>query len=668
VILLIGYNGKILWINLTSRSFIEEQPPEEVYKTWLGGYGLGVYYLYKNIHHGVDPLGPDNVLGFCPGLFTGSLAPITGKCFVCCKSPRTGGWDDSSIGGSLGMAIKKTGYDAIFIKGSSDSPVYLHVDGKNNEILDATQVWGRDTIETENWLKQVHGASVHSCEIGPGGENLLNYAAIINGFRAAGRGGKGAVMGAKKLKAICLDGSRKLEYADQKALVKIVKEYNQRINKNSANFSAKLVTGIAPKMGSLTRVFKIKMAQSHAIACRVSKNGGTAAALSVQVAVGDTPVKNFKGTYADFPMNIAQDFVYQHFDDKGWITGHQGCFGCPMQCGHVMKVPELNLDRCQRPEYESLAAFGPLLLNGDILKVIEVNNYLHHAGVDVISAGVVVAFVIECCEKGILKQADFTCDEYPDGFIPAWNDPSCILPLLRLIVQREGIGDVLAKGVTEASGIIGKNSEEFVMAINGQEIPMHDPRKFPGLTTTYIADPTPGRHTAASLQFQAMNPLNDFVTGVRFKLDKRHLVNGAEHARFATFMQTCNAIGLCEFALGFERYPMFELFRAITGWNLTTGDLFTIGHRIQVLRHMFNAREHAIRFDIPKRAVGIPPLTKGLLANVTLHPQKSIKDYFKALGLDETGVPTLEILQRLDLGFCIPDLASALGAAVPSFE
>jgi aldehyde:ferredoxin oxidoreductase len=279
-----------------------------------------------------------------------------------------------------------------------------------------------------------------------------------------------------------------------------------------------------------------------------------------------------------------------------------------------------------------------------------------------------VAFVIECCEKGILKQADFTCDEVPDGFLPAWNNPGCILPLLRLIIRREGIGDLLAKGVTEASKELGNGSEEIAMAINGQEIPMHDPRKFPGITATYIADPTPARHTAASLEFQAMGQLNDFVAGVKFNLGKKKRVEGGEHARFAMFMQTCNAIGLCEFALNFERYPMLELFRAITGWTMKPEDLFTIGHRIQVMRHMFNAREHAIRFDVPKRGLGIPMLTKGSLANVTLHPRKIIKDYYKRLGLDETGVPTRETLERLDLGFCIPDLASVSGTEIPSFE
>lgn len=475
-------------------------------------------------------------------------------------------------------------------------------------------------------------------------------------------------MGSKKLKAVCLNGAEKLEYADQKALISLVKDYNQRIKKNNENFGAKLVSNMAPKMGSIARAFKISMGQSHAIASRIFKNGGTSVATRVQVAIGDSPVQNFKGLYVDFPMKIVQDFVYEHFEDKQWITGHQGCFSCPMQYGHVMKVPELQLDRCQRPEYETLAAFGSLVLNGDILKVIEVNHFLHGAGVDVISAGVVAAFTIECCEKGILNASSFAYAEFSSGFLPSWNDPGCILPLLRLIVNREGIGDVLARDAAEASRKIVNGSEDIAMAINGQEIPMHDPRKSPGITTTYIADPTPARHTAASLEFQAMGQLNDFVAGVKFNLNKKKRIEGGEHARFAMFMQTCNAIGLCEFALNFERFPMLELFKAITGWTLKPEDLFTIGHRIQVLRHMFNAREHAIRFDIPKRALGIPPLTKGSLANVTLHPRKAIKEYYKRLGLDETGVPTRETLERLGLDFCIPDLLISSGSEIRSFE
>nr|MDO8112141.1 aldehyde ferredoxin oxidoreductase family protein [Candidatus Sigynarchaeota archaeon] len=662
-----GYNGKILWVDLTTRTLTEESPSDDVYRKYLGGYGLGVYYLYKAMKPRCDPLGPENMLGFIPGFFTGSAAPLTGRCAVCGKSPQTGGWNDSSIGGYIGAAIKKAGFDAIFVKGASKTPVYLHVDDAKKEILDAKDLWGLDTVATEAWLKEKHGTSIRSCEIGKAGENLLTYAAIISEFRAAARGGMGTVMGSKKLKAICFNGSKKIDYADAQAITSLVKDYNQKINKNASDFGAILASNMAPKMGGLVRTFKIEMAQNHAIACRIFKNGGTSTATSVQVAVGDTPVKNFTGTYLDYPMKVVQNFVYEHFEEKGWITGHQGCFSCPVQCGNVMKVPELNLDRCQRPEYEALASLGAVLLNGDVLKAIEANDFINRAGIDVISTGAVVAFTIECCESGNLTKKDFECKAFPEGFLPGWNTPEWIMPLLNLIVNREGIGDLLARGVKEASKAIDKGSEDFAMAINGQEIPMHDPRKFAGLTTTYIADPTPGRHTAASLEFQAMGQLNDFVDGVKFNLNKKKRVEGGEHARFSMFVQTCNALGLCQFALTFEKYPMLAMFKAIAGWDMKPEDLFTIGHRIQVLRHLFNAREGAVKFEVPKRALGIPPMSKGPLANITIKPEANIKAYFKGLGLDETGVPVRETLEKLGLDFCIGDLSKVKGAPVPPF-
>lgn len=196
---------------------------------------------------------------------------------------------------------------------------------------------------------------------------------------------------------------------------------------------------------------------------------------------------------------------------------------------------------------------------------------------------------------------------------------------------------------------------------------MHDPRKYLGLMMTYIADPTPGRHTAASLDFSSMGQLNAFVDGISFDLSKKGRVKGDQHARFAMFLQVCNVVGLCYFALNFERYPLFEMFKAVAGLDLKPADLFTIGQRIQVMRHMFNAREAAIRYNVPKRALGITPLEKGPLAGATIAPREGIELYQSTMGLDERGVPTKQTLEKLGLGFAVPDLAKALGAELPLF-
>ncbi len=659
--------GRILWVDLTTGKSTVETPDPSVYRKWMGGYGLGVHYIYQRTARGCDPLGPGNVLGFCPGLFTGSPAPITGRCFVCGKSPQTLTWNDSSVGGFLGMAIKRAGFDAVFVTGSAPKPVYLYIESEKHEIIDAGVLWGKDTKETESYLKERHEKNVHSCSIGPAGERKVLFAGIAcDGGRMAARGGMGAVMGAKHLKALCFGGSGKAKLHDQEATRALAKKYNARINMSQSNIGAKMATSMARGIGDFARIFKIPLAQSHAIAVQVFKHFGTAFALNVQIAVGDTPIQNFKGVgYTDFPLKVAEKFTTEGMEK--WITGNQGCFSCPIQCGHVMKVPELDIQDTHRPEYETLASFGPLLLNEDVLTVIRLNEYCNRAGLDTISAGVTVAFVIECCEKGMLSAKDLECDAYPGGFLPGWNKPECIMPLLELVVKREGIGDLIANGVAEMAKIIGKGSEEHAMVVNRQEIPMHDPRKFEGLLTTYIADPTPGRHTAASLDFQALGDLNNFVHGLKFDLSKKGRVSGTQHARFTKFMQVFNAVGLCEFALNFERYPLLEFFKSILGWDVTLDEMEQTGHRIQAMRQMFNARDGMIHFSIPDRARGVPPLSKGPLARVTFNPRKNIVEYFTAMGFSEEGVPRKETLEALGLDDCIKDLQKARGDPVPPF-
>ncbi|MEA3222820.1 MAG: aldehyde ferredoxin oxidoreductase family protein [Thermodesulfobacteriota bacterium] len=663
-----GYLGKILWVDLTSKRFREDTPSKDVYQNYLGGYGLGVYYIYKNLKPKTDPLGPDNILGFCPGLFTGTLAPLTGRCMVCAKSPLTLTWGDSNIGGFLGVSIKRAGWDAIFFTGASKNPVYLLAGDETLELIDASDLWGIDAIEGEKRLKERHGKNAQAAIIGPAGENQSLISGIVSsGGRIAARSGLGAVMGSKNLKAVCLNGKGKADHVDKAMTLALVKEYNKRLSRNMDNLSAKMATKIGPSFATFMRLTKGNMSQSHAIATRVFRLYGSSFATNVQIAVGDTPVKNFAGVgYRDFPDKIAKEFNTQNL--KKWITGSQGCFNCPIQCGHVMKVPELNIERTHRPEYETLASFGPLVMNKDVEKIIEINDYLNRAGMDTISAGVTVAFAIECCEKGILVKKDFVCKEFPDGFLPGWGEPEYLMPLLKMMVNKEGIGEHLAKGVQEASRYIGKGSSEFAMAANGQEIPMHDPRKIKGLMVTYLTDPTPGRHTAAGLEYSSIGEINHFIDNIKFKLGKDPLVAGAEHARWAKVMQVTNSIGLCEYAVWFEKYPLLEFFKSIVGWDYTVDDIYKIGGRIQVLRQMFNAREGKIGFNIPGRVYGVPPLEKGPLANVRLQPARFIKEYFKNMGFDDKGVPKQETLEQLGLDFCIKDLVSASGAPIPEFE
>lgn len=661
-----GANGKVLWVDLTSGKTREERVPPETFKRWLGGYGLAIGLVYERIPRGCDPLGKENILALAPGLLTGSLAPITGRSFACAKSPKTGGWNDSSIGGHCGAAMRRSWYDAVLVSGASPAPVYLHLGDEAPELLDATDLWGTDVRQADATLKDRHGSKTRNYVIGKAGERLSTMAGICSDLRIAARGGTGAVMGSKKLKAVCMSGTRKVPVHDEGRVTALARAYNSKFSRNVSDLGAKIATGIAPLMGNVAHVLNIPMAQNHAIGSRVFKLWGTAFATNVQVAVGDTPVQNFKGVgHKLFPARVGHAFTTEAMER--WIAGKQGCFSCPVQCGHVMNVPELGLEGTQRPEYETLAALGPLLLNKDVKTVFQANDMLNRAGMDTISAGVTAAFVMECCEQGILSKKDFECAEHPDGFLPAWNDSGSVLPLLRMIVDREGIGDLLANGVHEAARIIGKGAPALAMAINKQEVPMHDPRKTRGLATTYIADPTPARHTAASLDFHALGEVNSFVKGISFDTSKTGRLQGREHARFAKFLQALNALGLCEFALYFETYPLLELVEAVTGWNATIDDVIQAGHRIQVARQLFNAREDAIRFDVSPRVLGNPPLTEGPLKGARVDPRTAILEYFQEMGFSSEGVPLPATLDALGLGAWKADLDRARGRPVPAF-
>ncbi|MHC1591154.1 MAG: aldehyde ferredoxin oxidoreductase family protein, partial [Candidatus Helarchaeales archaeon] len=482
--MMFGRAGKILWVDLTSGTLKEETPDEEIYKKYLGGYGLGIYYMYQRIKPNCDPLGPDNVLGFCPGLFTGTPAPFTGRYMVCAKSPLTGkgkksdgkictgGWGDANSGGFFGPAIKKAGYDAIFFIGTSEKPVYLLIDGDNKELVDASDIWGKDVVETDLILKKKHGRNARTATIGPAAERKILFTGIVNDHaRIAARSGLGAVMGSKKLKAVCLVGNKQIPLANKEKVLELATKYNKQIKKRTKN---KLIGGMLPlinQMSGLLRAFKIPFSAAGMIPSigftlysQFLSKWGTTYFTDICSDIGDSPIKNFKGTYKDYPKKVVKEVNYKQF--VPYKTRSFGCFGCPIKCGAILNVPELGLEETHRPEYETIMALGGLALCNDKETILKANDYLNRQGVDTISAGVVLAFAIECAERGLLKKEDFKCSEYPDGFLPEWGKSEYTLPMLQLIVNRENIGDILANGAREASLKI-EGSSEFAITSNG---------------------------------------------------------------------------------------------------------------------------------------------------------------------------------------------------------
>jgi aldehyde:ferredoxin oxidoreductase len=679
-----GYTGKILWVDLSKQEIIEEYPNEEVYRKYLGGYGLGVYYIYSRIKPGCDPLGPDNIIGFCPGLLTGTTAPFTGRWMACGKSPLTGkgvtaegnfckgGWGDSNSGGFFAAAIKRAGYDAIFVTGTAKEPVYLYVDQDGFELKEASDIWGKDAFETEDILKEKYGKTVNVATIGVAAENKSLITGIVNDYgRIAARSGLGAVMGAKKIKAICLDGNTRINVYDRETTQVLSKNYRQRISRLlKKNLMGKFLK-LAPKFGSLMRVFRMSFGKSvqmvmkfpgikaEALVANYLHRYGTAFTLPISVPVGDASVKNFNGSGPkNYPQSVALRKVGKALESLDTVSF--GCYGCPLRCGRKITVPEHGIKDSHMPEYETLASISSNILNDDPMLMIKMNDYLNRQGMDSISTGVTLGFVLECVERGVLKKEDFKSKDYPDGFLPGWYDNDYIFPLLKMMVNREGIGDVLADGTWAASQKID-GSERYAMNINGQEVPMHDPRYINWFGATYVADPTPGRHTAGGIDTLMIHPIARFSDSFEFKMSRKIDRTSKNHSNAVKFTQSINALGLCSFSLACGEYPLLELMKSVFGWDVSPEEFLEIGHRIQTLRQMFNAREGAIRHKIPKRLIGDPPLRKGPLRGVSLPIEDMVQGYYFNIGFQTDGIPKEETLKLLDLDFCVKDLEQSIG-------
>ena len=681
-----GLNGRILVVDLTTRSCRVEEPAEEVYRRYLGGYGLGAWYIYSHITPGCDPLGPDNILGFAPGLLTGSGAPFSGRYMICGKSPltgtglrkgggaSTGGWGNANSGGTFGPAIKRAGFDAIFFHGQASSPVYLLVTPSGVSIEDASFLWGKDALETDDELQRVHGSQASVAAIGVAGEKLSLISGVVNDRgRIAARSGLGAVMGSKKLKALCLVGQAKLDYADPPALRQLTKTYNDQVRVYTSSKLMKWLGPLLDHAAPLMRLAGMAMAgEGKMLPIAIGGTFGAAALGTTMTNVmssqnGDSPVKNYKGVgYLDYPIEHAMKLRGKALLALG--KRQYGCHSCPLRCGYILQYDKLSYadKETHRPEYETCCSFGPLIVNHDLDALLRINEYLNRAGLDSISAGGLVAYTLECVEQGLLKKEDFACADYPGGFLPVWGDPTHLLLLVKLIATREGIGDKLADGCYAAAQRI-PGSAHLAMAANGSVMGMHDLRLGHSYAMSFITDPTPGRHTTANYASTRMGMIDFFPPlAARVPKVKDAFAQGKASAPGVALHQVMESLGLCMFSLMMGPYPLVELVKAITGWELDPDEVLTTGGRIQTVRQMFNAREGAIRHDISSRALGKPPLARGPLAGVTVDPMPMVEGYYEGMGYGSDGLPAEATLQRYGLDELAADLPQCSGAPGPA--
>lgn len=595
-----GYAGKILFVNLTTGEMKEETPDEQLYRDYLGGYGLGAKILYDRQKPGADPLGPDNILGLVTGPLTGTPA-VSGARFVAvAKSPLTGGWGDANSGGYFGPYMKFAGYDAVFFEGVSDKPVYLLLDNGRAELKDAAHLWGKDCYETEDLLKAEYGNDCHAACIGPAGEAQSLISCIITKRgAAAGRSGLGAVMGSKRLKAVAVRGNKEVPLADRDRMNELRKQQTQVVVLNPPPGPMAEMNKLMPKYGTTSMTDK----NAHS---------------------GDTPVKNWGGVgVRDLPdvKGLSRDAAIHN------KKGSAACWRCPIACQHSLYAGEGEYkypEDTRRVEYETQASFGTLCLNTDTESINMCNHLCNSYGIDTISGGCVIAFAIECYENGLITKED------TDGIELTWGNHRAIVAMTEKLCRREGFGAVLADGVRVAAEKIGKGAEQYAVHIGGQELGMHDPKfgQYPGNMSSarYHMDATPGRHT------QGFGP-GSFGSHVH------------------------NALGLCLFS-GFGGEPggpnyNLENLKAAIGWDLTQEELNRTGERIMTIRHLFNIREGinpAVDWQAHPRVTGNPPQTEGPLAGVSTDHLEQVYWGMGALGWDrQTAKPSKAKLIELGL-------------------
>lgn len=625
--MLYGYNGKILYVDLSTKKITVETPPQKFYRMYLGGSALGTYYCLRDIPVNADPLGPDNVLVLAPSVITGAPAPCLSRFSANAKSPITGGIGDAQGGGWWAPELKFAGYDAVVVRGISEKPVYIFINNGEVEIRSAEHLWGMTTGEAEEAIREEHDdKNIRVAGIGIGGENLIKYACIINERKhSAGRTGMGAVMGSKKLKAIAVKGDKKrLKWYDREKLKQISQLAEELINQN-------------PNMMGL-------------------KELGTNSGLVYQQAAGGLPTRNFSLGVFDKYENVTAEKMR----DTIFIKGER-CYICPVGCKRVVATSEpYEVDpKYGGPEYETVAALGTYLEIDDLRIIAKANELCNKHSIDTISIGSSIAFAMECYENGILTKRD------TDGLDLTFGNKDVLIPLIEKIARREGIGDLLAEGPRDAAKRIGNGSEKYAMHVKGNPLPAHMPRVKRGLALVYAVNPFGADHVCTD-QDPAYTPetprvILDKMEGYGLYEPVSSLDLGDEKVKMIYYTQQyfslMDSLAACVYGYGtaflYDLKYLTEIVKAVTGWDVTEWELVKTGERKTNMMRIFNAREGFTEKDdiLPERLY--EPLPKGpskgyKICRNQLESAKSL--YYSMAGWDKRdGNPTIGKIKELGL-------------------
>jgi aldehyde:ferredoxin oxidoreductase len=597
-----GWMGTILRINLTTGAVTRQPTDMKNAALFLGARGLGVKMFTDEVDPGVDPLSVENKLIFSPGPFTGSAAPSAGRFHVVTKSPLTDTITGANSGGVFGSVMKYAGYDAFVIEGKSEKPVYLWINDDRVEIRDASHLWGKWVPDTTDAVREETDADASVACIGPAGEKLALMASIQNEMhRAAGRGGVGAVMGSKNLKAIALRGSKAVRVADVKAL-------------ETAIFAARAKLAVNPVAQGLGR---------H----------GTDILVNIHNEIGCLPTHNYQDGHFPTADKIGGESL-----TKEVLVRKKGCFSCVISCGRVSRVRDPKYaGEGEGPEYEAAWGYGPDCGVDNLSAVVKANMLCNELGMDSISAPATIACAIDLAEAGLLPKEDF------DGLDIRWGNAELMVELTKRMGLRQGIGDKLALGSYRFASLYGH--PEYSMTVKKQEIPAYDARGIQGIGLQYATCTRGGCHVKGYTI--AVETLGNGV-----KLDPRETKGKPAVVKaFQDMTAAVDASGGCIFGtFGMVADDFAAMLSALTGVHYSPADYVQAGERIWNLERDFNLKAGFTAKDdaLPERLTKSPIKTGPSKGQVS-HVPEMLPEYYKLRGWDEAGVPTHEKLQELQL-------------------
>jgi aldehyde:ferredoxin oxidoreductase len=610
-----GYGGRILHIDLGKQNFSVQNFDEAFARKYLGGNGFAAKILYDGLKPGIDPFSPENMVVFAVGPITDTPLPSTSRGYAATKSPLSGLFFDSTFGGRFAITQKRTGFEAISISGRSGSPTYLLIDENGAQFKPAASLWGKLTRDTVEAIQAIEGQDADAVAIGPAGEKLVRFACMVHYWRGregvAGRGGIGAVLGSKNVKAVVVKGSRKTQVADANSLRELIDSRKEAMEKGTAGL----------------------------------KNLGTPVLVNMINTVGGLGVRNLQEEHSSRAPEIGGERLKELFFER-----NDTCFGCPIACGKTFRLPASQEGlRWKMPEYETLFSLGSMVDNWDPASLLKLNALCDQWGLDTISMGLTLSFALECFEKGYLTPQD------TGGRTLRFGDAEVIQELVEETGKRQGFGDALAEGSFRLAQRIGKGAADLLYCFKKVEAAGHSARALKGMAIGYSTATRGGSHHDARPTLLYMGEFD------RTKAQ----VAPSFALRTQNFTALDDSLTQCRFASergygGLINENYLKMINGVTGWSLNLPEVESLGERIYNLERAFNCREGVSRKDdnLPRR-VANEPIPSGASQGMYCPPQEFnglLDEYYRLRGWDANGIPSAEKLKELGLEEIIRDL------------